>query len=168
MSCWHRGAHADTDCFAKRVVFRNCFQWILSSSLGFSLPIDGPSICDANWGDLGIHKSQKFRKGVGGQRGLARGAPSQARDSDLFSVLFFLFLATLRRRGTQFWGPTVAVCWALLVANPLLPTPFRNLWKGGAQKSGVRKRVVSKRVVLADVPRHQKPERGYIRMFPST
>ena len=25
---------------------------------------------------------------------------------------------------------------------------------------GVRKRVVSKRVVLADVPRHQKPERG--------
>ena len=33
---------------------------------------------------------------------------------------------------------------------------------------GVHKRVVSKRVVLEDVPRHQKPERGYIRMFPGT
>ena len=32
--------------------------------------------------------------------------------------------------------------------------------------SGVDKRVASKRVVLADVPRHQKLERGYIRMFP--
>ena len=34
--------------------------------------------------------------------------------------------------------------------------------------SGVRKRVVSKRVVLANVPRHQQPEREYIRMFPGT
>ena len=32
--------------------------------------------------------------------------------------------------------------------------------------SGVRKRMVSKRVVLADVPRYQEPERGYFRMFP--
>ena len=31
---------------------------------------------------------------------------------------------------------------------------------------GVRKRVVSKRAVLADVPQYQKPERGYIQMFP--
>ena len=29
--------------------------------------------------------------------------------------------------------------------------------------SGVRKRVVSKRVVLADVPPERKPERGYVR-----
>ena len=36
------------------------------------------------------------------------------------------------------------------------------------QQTGVRKRVVSKRVVWADVPRYQKPERGYIRMFPGT
>ena len=31
---------------------------------------------------------------------------------------------------------------------------------------GVRKRVVSKRVDLADVPRYPKPERGYMRMIP--
>ena len=30
------------------------------------------------------------------------------------------------------------------------------------------KRVVSKRVVLAHVPRYQKPERGYMRMLPGT
>ena len=33
---------------------------------------------------------QKFRKGVGGQRGLAQGNRSHARDSDLFSVPLFL------------------------------------------------------------------------------
>ena len=32
--------------------------------------------------------------------------------------------------------------------------------------SGIDKRVVSKRVVLADVPPERKLERGYIRMFP--
>ena len=48
----------------------------------------------------------------------------------------------------------------------------------GAPKSGVGKRVLSKRVVLADVPlerkqntradvpRNEETERGYIRMFP--
>ena len=68
---------------------------------------------------------QRFRKGVGGQRGLARGDPSYARGSDLFSAL--LFLCPLRRRGTQFWELVWAVFWALLGANPLPPTPFRNL-----------------------------------------
>ena len=34
------------------------------------------------------------------------------------------------------------------------------------EESGVDNRVVSKRVVLADVPLERKPERGYIRMFP--
>ena len=32
--------------------------------------------------------------------------------------------ATLRRRGTQFWGSIFAVFWHPFVANPLLPTPF--------------------------------------------
>ena len=32
-----------------------------------------------------------------------------------------------------------------------------------AKLSGVRKRVVSKRVVFADVPPERKPERGYVR-----
>ena len=36
-------------------------------------------------------------------------------------------------------------------------TPFREFAKGGLHK-----------VVLADVPLYQKPEQGYIRMFPST
>ena len=68
---------------------------------------------------------QKFRKGVGGQRGLARGDPSYARDSDLFLCPFSY--AILRRRSTQFWGSVLAALWALLVANLLPPTPFRNL-----------------------------------------
>ena len=42
-----------------------------------------------------------------------------------------LFLCPLMSRRTQFWGTFLAVFWALLVANPLPPTPFRNLWQGG-------------------------------------
>ena len=45
--------------------------------------------------------SQKFRKGVGGQRGLAQRNPSKARDLGLFSVPFFL--CPLRRMVTHFW-----------------------------------------------------------------
>ena len=44
---------------------------------------------------------------VGGKRGLARGDPSYARDSDLFLCPFSY--ATLRRRGKQFWGSIFAV-----------------------------------------------------------
>ena len=44
---------------------------------------------------------QKFRKGVGGQRGWARRNPSKARDSGLFSVPSFL--CPLRRMETHFW-----------------------------------------------------------------
>ena len=46
-----------------------------------------------------------------------------------------------------------------LIAKPMS-------WDGSARSSypsGVGKRVVSKRVVLADVPPEQKPERGHIR-----
>ena len=39
----------------------------------------------------------------------------------------------------------------------------RSDWTTGVPDSGVRKRVVSKRVVLADVPPERKPERGYVR-----
>ena len=59
----------------------------------------------------------------GRQKGLARGDPSYARGSDLFSAQ--LFLCPLRRRGTQFWDLFCAVFWALLGANPLPPTPSR-------------------------------------------
>ena len=63
-------------------------------------------------------------EGVGGQRGLARGNPSCARDSDIFSDPFSYF--SLRRRWTQFWGTIFAVFGALLVTNPLPPIPFPN------------------------------------------
>ena len=42
------------------------------------------------WGGFVSPFCQKFRKGVGGQRGLARGNPLKARDSGLFSVPFSL------------------------------------------------------------------------------
>ena len=68
---------------------------------------------------------RKFRKGVGGQRGLARRSPSKARDWGLFSVPFFL--CPLRRIGTHFWRTFGALFGGLFVANPFPPTPFRNL-----------------------------------------
>ena len=37
-----------------------------------------------------------------------------------------LWKSPLTRSRKQFWGPFFAVFWALLVANPLPPTPFRN------------------------------------------
>ena len=66
--------------------------------------------------------NQKFRKGVGGQRGLARGNPLKARDSGLFSVPFLL--CPFRRRGTNFWRTFWAlfggfVCRQPPPANPL-------------------------------------------------
>ena len=68
---------------------------------------------------------QKFRKGVGGQRGLARRNTSKTRDLGNFSVPFFL--CPLRRMGTHFWRVFWALFGGLFVANPLPPTPFRNL-----------------------------------------
>ena len=65
---------------------------------------------------------QRFRKGVGGQRGLAQGNPSHTIDSGLFTAPFSY--APLISRRTAFWGAFCAVLWALLVANPLPPTPF--------------------------------------------
>ena len=67
---------------------------------------------------------QKFRKGVGGQRGLARRNPSKTRDLGLFSVPFFL--CPLRNMGTHFWRTFWALFGGLFVANPIPPTPFRN------------------------------------------
>ena len=53
---------------------------------------------------------------------MARRNPSKARDLGLFSVPFFLCL--LSRMGTHFWRIFLG---GLFVANPLPPTPFRNL-----------------------------------------
>ena len=72
---------------------------------------------------------QKFRKGVGGQRGLARGNPSYARDSGLFSIPFFL--CPLRRRGTHLWSLFFFLLGSflglLLVANPRAALKGTNL-----------------------------------------
>ena len=64
-------------------------------------------------------ENQKFRKGVGGQRVLARRNPSKARDLGLFSAPFFL--CPLRRMGShtsgELFGLSLGVC--------LSPTPSR-------------------------------------------
>ena len=69
--------------------------------------------------------SQKFRQGVGRQRGLARRNPSKARDLGLFCVPSFL--CPLRRMWTHFWRAFWALFGVCLSPNPLPPTPFRNL-----------------------------------------
>ena len=68
-----------------------------------------------------ISQSQRFRKGVGGQSGLARGDPSYARNSGLFSVPFFL--CPLRRRETHFWR---TFCSKPLTIAPLPPVVALN------------------------------------------
>ena len=59
-------------------------------------------------------------EGVGAQEN-----PSHTINSSLFSVLFLL--CPLTSRSTLFWETLFAVFRALLVSNPLPPTPFRNL-----------------------------------------
>ena len=85
--------------------------------------------CACNWKinsqTINMCNCQKFRQGVGGQRGLARGNPSKARDSGLFSVPFSY--APLGEWGHISGDLFGALFGALFVANPLPPTPFRNL-----------------------------------------
>ena len=70
---------------------------------------------------------QKFGKGVGGRGGLAQGNPSYARDSSLFSVP--LSYAPLGSRRGHISGEFFRLFLGVwFVANPLPPTPFRNLW----------------------------------------
>ena len=65
---------------------------------GFRFP--NPAVCN-------LHHSliQRFRKGVGGQRGLAQGNPSHIIDSGPFSAPFFLCPLVSRRTylGENFW-----------------------------------------------------------------
>ena len=73
---------------------------------------------------------QRFRKGIGGQRGLAQGSPSYARDSSFFFNAPF-FLSPRRRAPTL--GNLLAPFWALL---PLPPTPFPNICTIGQRQTG--------------------------------
>ena len=65
--------------------------------------------------------NQKFRKGVGGQRGLTRGDPSW--HGPLFCALFPMPPLGEGEHNTR--RSILAVFWPLFVANPLPPTPFR-------------------------------------------
>ena len=98
----------------------------MTKQKGISCPFTGASRSGSRNGAT-RHRSQlnsqKFRKGVGGQRGLARGNPSYATDSGLLSVPFFL-CPPPRRRGTHFWRTFWALFGGLFVANPLPPNPF--------------------------------------------
>ena len=69
---------------------------------------------ECSW-SFGAHRvlDQRFRKGVGRQRGLAQGSPSHTIDAGLFSAPLFLF--PLMRRRTQLWGTIFAVFWVRLV-----------------------------------------------------
>ena len=78
---------------------------------------------------------QKFRKGVGRQRGLARGNPSCARNSGVFSVPFFL--CPLRRRGTHFWRTFWVFFWGFVRRQP----PPAKLLFETSDYSGVSPRV---------------------------
>ena len=74
-------------------------------------------------GSLGIVRS--FEKGLavrGGWRAELLPMPGIPT-----SFLCPFSYATLGRSGTHFCGPMFAVSGALLVANPLPPTPVRNL-----------------------------------------
>ena len=62
--------------------------------------------------------SQRFQKGLADRGGWRKEIPP-------FSAPFSL--CPLMSTRTQFWGRIFAVFWVLLVANPLPPTPFRNL-----------------------------------------
>ena len=70
-------------------------------------------------GSLTTGKLPKFRKGVGGQRGLARGNPSYARDSGLFSISSFSY-APLGEGGHN-----SGELFGLFLGVRLSPTPSR-------------------------------------------
>ena len=81
--------------------------------------------------------NQKFRKGVGGQRGLAQSLPHH---KFLYSAPFFLCPRMSRR--TQFWGTFCTVfgyCWS---PTPSRQPPCWNLWSK-RHKSGLWKRRVA-------------------------
>ena len=65
---------------------------------------------------------QRFRKGVGGQRGLGQGNPSHAIDSGLFSASFFL--RPLMSRRTPFSGTFFAVFLGAVDRQPHPANPF--------------------------------------------
>ena len=78
------------------------------------VPLPDKNLCDSL-----VCNSQKFPKGVGGQRGLAQGSPSHTTDSGLFSAPFSFFPLCMSRR-TQFWGTFL-----LHIGCSWSPTPSR-------------------------------------------
>ena len=102
---------------------KNWTQTCFSQAFGrpLDVPAKRPGISHQNIASL----IQKFRKGVGGQRGLAQGNSSHSTNSSHFSVLFFL--CPLMRRRTLFWEtfflPYFGRCWSpTLSRQPLFET----------------------------------------------
>ena len=65
-----------------------------------------------------LNLNQKFRKGVGGQRGLARRHPSYARDSGLFSAPFFLQKGPSWENGDTFLENFLGSFWGFVCCQP--------------------------------------------------
>ena len=92
--------------------------------------------------------SQQSRESEVSKKGLA-GRGGWREEILPMSVIQTSFLcpfsyATLRISGTYFWASICAVFWALLVANPLPPTPFRNLReKGSFARGGICRKFVA-------------------------
>ena len=63
-------------------------------------------------------KVAEVSKGVGGQRGLARGILPTPEIQASFLRAFSYSAAPLWEARTQFWGTIVAAFWGLSVANP--------------------------------------------------
>ena len=68
---------------------------------------------------------RSFEKGLADRGGWREEILHMPEIQAFFSVPFFL--CPLRRRGTHFWRTFWALFGGLFVANPLPPTPFRNL-----------------------------------------
>ena len=118
-------------------------SWLLR--FGCSPTAFGKNHARENWADFSVPICSQVRdiylkagKIRGVEKGLAdRGGGGGARKSFPMPEIQASFLhpfpyASLRRRETQFWATIFAALGALSVANPLPPSPFRNLWEKGA------------------------------------
>ena len=94
-------------CDASQKHSRNCSEQLVQMNLFILGGLFG-------W----IFLFQKFRKGVGGQRGLPRGNPSKTRNSGLFLYPFsYAPLGEWGHISGELFGPFLGVC--------LSPTPSR-------------------------------------------
>ena len=123
----------------KYSVFFQAIPW-----LGVLNPCSWSGISQHKW----THKEGKNLRGPAAILWISRDTCSDSI-AKMFCASFLWGLAQLSRDTLQNGVSHRCAC-----VNPSTKRGFG---------SGVRKRVVSKRVVLADVPPERKPERGYVR-----